>query len=1196
MTLKTPKKRPPTGMVVEDALRWNRGAALMGLFLLSGATSLVYQILWVRELSLSLGSTVYAISIVVSAFMAGLAIGSAFFGGRADRWGSPLRLYALLEGGIGVCALLAPIAFRGIAAAAAASPDALAPSAATKWLPFAASFVVLLVPTTLMGGTLPVLSRYVASFRGSRGALIGALYSVNTIGAIVGTAVTGFVLIRLVGIRNATHLAALGNFVILAVAVLLSRVWPGTRVAPAAGTASTAVDAGGAVTTGASAAARAEDASRWLLGPVTLVYFVNGLAGLAFELLWTRAIVLFATNTIYAFTVILTTFLFGLGLGSSVMSAFVSRVRRPHALLGGFQCLVALIAALTPLALSRVGLPIFEAAGDATKPLALAGEVVTAYAVAVLFMLPATILMGASFPLVARIVAGGTERVGRAVGRVYALNTVGAVLGSLLAAFLFLPLIGVQRSILLFALVSAASGFYLAMRAGARNWRVVGGAGAAVIILLLALSPNHFRGMLERSLGAELTFYREGVETTVSVYESERAKRPVLVINSMALDDRGVVHKLLAHLPALFHPEPKRALVLGFGVGISSESISAHGIEVNDCVEISPAVMDAAHCFAGLNGNIAARGDPRFTVYETDGRRLLLSRPDPYDLIILDANSGNLRNAGVGKLYTTDFFELCKERLTSNGMVTLYASPNGTLREFKMIARTFQEVFPHTTLWVDRVFGQTSVLLGSREPLRIDLDRYLARLARPAVQADLAVFDLDQPGLLLSCFMMGEELLRVFAADGELNTDDHPIMEFYPLDIGIFDADDRPVSDIGFLLFRESVRDRLLANPDSPETAEIMAYLEAEERVSHSLIESWIHGWFGNQSDALASARVAASLHPGAEYLRSRLGFGRRDLAAASAAADTGATPNALARLAAIRMRRGEYDQASRDFERAIAARLEAFPGDSSSELAGLYIGAARCERELRRLTRTREYLAIAAGMGSDVSLDRLEVDLVEASGDRARTASLLREVVEAAFRRMDIIRAREALTDLRELGATDAQHHLREARCLEAFGDFAGAYLSYRDVAEMEPSLAEAVAGVQRCGLELALRADIMTDTYGSRDARPASFASPFREGRVAFAELPVRQHDDAGPWLDLSTRYAQSGRSVEAYRKARAARTLAPRRPETYMAVGAAAAQVGNLSVARAAFETALRLNAGFEPARNALRRLGQTASAGG
>jgi len=1142
----------------------------LGLFLLSGATSLVYQILWVRELSLSLGSTVYAISIVVSAFMAGLAIGSAYFGGRVDRWGSPLRLYAILEGGIGICALLAPLAFQAIAQAAAASPDALVPSPATKWLPFVASFVVLLVPTTLMGGTLPILSRYVASFRGSRGALIGALYSFNTIGAIVGTALTGFVLIRLLGIRSATHLAAAGNMLILVIALILARIWPGDRVTEASEE---------------EPAIEAEPAR--LLGAVTLVYFVNGLAGLAFELLWTRAIVLFTTNTIYAFTVILTTFLLGLGIGSSAMSTFVSRIRRPHALLGGLQCLIAIMAAITPFVLSRIGLGLFRWAEDAARPLGLAGEVVSAYAVAVLFMLPATLLMGASFPLVARIVAGATDRVGRAVGRVYALNTVGAVLGSLLSAFVLLPAIGVERSILVFALVCAASGLYLLIRVRARTWTGIGLVGVVVVIVLVALTPNHFRQMLEKSLDKELLFYREGIEATVGAYDSERAARPVLVINSTALDDRGVVHQLLAHLPALFHPDPKRALVLGFGVGISSEAFSAHGIETNDCVEISPAVLDAAPYFAEINGDIASRGDPNFTVYETDGRKLLLGNARPYDIIVLDANSGNLRNAGVGKLYTRDFFELCRSRLSPDGMVTLYVSPNGSLSEFKMVARTFMEVFPHTTLWIDRVFGQTSVLLGSQQPLSIDLDRYLERIDRPAVREDLALFDLDPPGALLSCFLMGEEVLSLFCADGDLNTDNHPVMEFYPLGMDVFAADDRPLSDSGFLLFRESLVDRLPLVSASDVAKQLHDYLASGDRATSALLESWIHGWFGNREHARSALNVAAAMHPESEALRSRMRYGRRHLEEARSAADTVASYENLARLSLIEMRRGLYDQAAVHFRRAIDTLEDQPTADPTVAPAALYAGAARCARELGRLGQAKEYLDLAERVGADVTVERLEVELVDAAGDSARTVALLKEMLTASMKRVDIVKMRELLDSLNQRGASEAPLRLMEARCLEALGDVAGAYLVYEDVLASAPASDEARHARDRCAVELAARADVFRDAYGTRAT--GFIPSTFAGGRVSYHDLPVRQHDDPALWMELSQRYVQARRPVLAYRKARAARTFAPMNPDVYVAVGRAAAGVGNADVARTAFTRALKLDGSLQAARLALQQLG-------
>ncbi len=788
---------------------------LFSLFFLSGATSLLYQILWIRLLSLSLGSTVLAISWVVSCFMAGLALGSEFLGRLADRGASPIRLYALLEGAIGLSALGVSMALSHLAHTA---------------LPVAVGYglaaLLLAVPTFLMGGTLPVLSRYAERRLRDKGGLIGALYGVNTLGAIVGVALTGFVLIRAFGILHTTWIAAAANIGIAVIGLLLARgdVQPSND-----GGSGTSVPA-----KRAQPAAGKSQATDRVLHAVAITYFMNGLVGLALEILWTRSVLLIGANTIYVFTTILTTFLLGLALGSALLSLRVDRLRAPGATLSNLQSAIGLAAGLSPLLLRLVATPAFRSLSERATPHGLAAQAFSTYALTVLLILPTAILLGACFPVVARLVAERETNIGRRIGRVYALNTVGAVAGSLLAGFVLLPALGIERSIALVAVLAAVSGLHLATRV--QTSRVMGGVCAAVACAALVFAPGQFRRLLESGLRQPLSFYREGTETTAGVYTSAKAGRPVLVINNVALDDHGVVHKLLAHIPGLLQERTERALVLGFGVGITSQSVSTLGYTVNDCVEISPEVMAAAPSFALLNGNIAGRGDPHYRTIVADGRRYLLANRTAYDLIALDANSGKLLNAGVGKLYTREFFALCKSRLAPGGMVTAYVSPNVSWREFKMIVRTFQEVFPHTTLWTDPVYRENCVLVGTEMPLRIDLTRYAERLARPEVQADLAAFDLDQIGFL-GGFLMGENHVRLFSRDGELNTDDHPIMEFFSLRRDLFEVDDRPTIASGLPLFGESLRTLIDPAADASGTA-LLAAVDGAERAAPLLAQA----------------------------------------------------------------------------------------------------------------------------------------------------------------------------------------------------------------------------------------------------------------------------------------------------------------------------------------------------------------------
>lgn len=1148
-------------LTTRPKLGTRRAAILLAVFLVSGATSLVYQVLWVRVLSLTLGSTVLSISLVVSAFMAGLALGSAVLGKRSDRAVRPLRVYAYLELGIGIAAILLPLVFTGMQNAAVGS-SGFARAIGSPLGSFLLTFLFLLVPTTLMGGTLPVLCRAVAGFQTPRGASIGALYAANTIGAILGSLVTGFVLIRVVGIQKATWIAAGGNLLVFVFALLLARRWP-TAPVPDAARENTASD---------------EESAR-LIVPVSIVYTMNGFAGLALEVLWTRAILLLTTNTIYAFTVILTTFLLGIGLGSAVMSPFVTRLRRPVVWLGWFQCGVALLAAATPFLIGEARFSWLEPSNDAGSALLETGgalpawlrasSIPQAYAVAIFFILPATLLMGASFPLVARIIAGTTEKLGGAVGRIYALNTIGAVAGSLIAGFLLVPLLGIQRSITAVALLAAVTGWWLLLRARHRAGHAAGAVAAGAALVVLVASPNYLRARLEEILDARLTYYEEGTEATVAVYDSERAGRPVLVINNNALDDRGVVHKLLAHVPMLLVENPQRALVLGFGVGISSESLSAYDIPVNDCVEISHEVMNAAPSFASLNGNVADRNDPNFRLFVEDGRKLLLRTAEPYDVIILDANSGNLRNAGVGKLYTRDFFELCRTRLAPGGMISLYVSPNGTLREFKLMARTFLEVFPHASLWVDRVYGQTCMLVGGEAPLRVDLDRYLSRLGAEKVQADLRGFGLEQPGALLACFLAGEGVMREFCRSSAVNTDDRPLVEFFPLRMHLFDGDDRMFSDGGFSLVREPITPYLAPSSPSASHAEVRAFLASADRAAALTIDSWLYRWNSNASMAAANLRAAASLHPEAEYLRLQLGYGTGAAMAASARAVETRSFADLGRAGLLAYRREDFGTAANLLTQALAA-----PGaDTARARIDYTVALSRSRREMGALEEARVSLSRAQAWGFDPTVDALDLALAGTNGDRVREDALLEELAGALLQRVDVVRAVEVLLELRRRGPLDGHLALTAGRALETFGDPAGAYLFYEESLASGAATPEATQGLERTKAEIALRLDFHTRASGSDGAR-AALVSPFLGREVPASAIPSHPYDRADGWLELAERNLQGGLTFSSYRKARVARAAEPDRPETYAAVGRAAAALGNEPVARLAYRRAREL----------------------
>lgn len=734
------------------------------LFFLSGACGLTYQVLWLRLLALVFGVTVHAASTVLAAFMAGLALG-AMLAGRLVRRADPLRIFAALEAGIAAAALATP-ALLALATGvyrplSAAFPDALALLTVAR---FICSAAVLLLPTVLMGATLPVLSRAAASVD-ALGARIGRLYAVNTLGAVAGCFLTGFALLELLGVRGTILAAALVNLFIAAVACLLAAApW-----APP--------EADGAREASAPLAATPPSAlTRWL----PFVYGVSGFVALALEVTWTRGLIFsfFLGASTYAFATMLTVFLFGLGLGSLLMAMVVDRLpNRVRALAWG-EIVIGLSALLSaPLLLWLSGMHSSES--GASSWLAATGRDLTKTA---LIMLVPTLAMGALFPLLTRVFVGSAASAGRGVGRLYFANTTGAILGSLGAGFVLVPYLGVGRSIVLLGCVSLLLGALLAWNdldatPGERRGTTFGALAAVVLLPLVIPSGRPFQQIAP---GEEMLFYMEGSSGTVAAVQAANGERRLQIDNVWIAGTNLVMqtaHKTLAHFGALLHPAPHKALAVGFASGGTSWSYTKHPeLRQIDCVEIADTVLDARPYFSEVNGTVTE--DPRYRVILEDARTFLLLGRDPYDLIATDCT--DLRYKSDANLYTVEYFDICKSRLADDGMLVVFL-PFGGLTDdlFRGVLGTFLHAFPQGSVWyVSNYPTHYLLLVGTRQPLRVDWPTFRDRLAVPAVHDDLSKVGLADPFRILASYVASGETLASFVAGARLNTVDRPWVEF----------------------------------------------------------------------------------------------------------------------------------------------------------------------------------------------------------------------------------------------------------------------------------------------------------------------------------------------------------------------------------------------------------------------------------
>ena len=770
-----------------------------GLFLASGATALIYQVVWIRTLTLTVGASFEAVSIVLGAFMGGLALGGVVLGRFCQKVERPLRLYGLLELGVAAFALaliyLLPLSDR-IYVEIARSGEGV--SLGLQILRAAMAFALLVLPTFFMGGTLPVLTHYLARHHREFAPQLSGLYAINTGGAVLGTLAAGFVLLPRFGVVQTTAIAIAANVAIGVLAILVDRrpaaVPPSEPVAtPAAPEPATAA---------------AHD-YRWALKLSFLGTAISGMGALALEVIWSRAIAIASGSTTYSATIMLTAFLVGIALGSALHAAFPLRRVNESVQLGVVLVLIGLCALVTSELISR--LPEYSTRISLRFYDGLEGvRLGNTFALSFLVMLAPCVLMGVAFPLAGQARARLKSRFGESVGDLVGLNTTGAILGSIGAGFLLVPGLGIQRSTLVVSSLYLSWGLLIlcavliARRPRARGATVglaTGGVALAWFLptfmppwdpRLLAAFENNKTGyfvdgsgridMQARLVDTRLLYHSVGRSAMVTVTDHGGVRSVVINGKSVATDNIFDLHHeyLLGHLPVLLHPSPRSAVVVGLGAGLTLGGVTAHdSLERIVIVEIEPTVEGAAREFADLND--AALDDARVEFVIQDGRNYLKTTSERFDVITADPHRpGTL---GAAYLYTREYYRLVAERLAEGGVMCqwlpLYELD---LENVRSVMATFAEAFPHTTVW-EATFDV--LLIGSDKPLRVDLEDLERRIAAPKVARQLGRVGLGDALSFLGEFLIDEDGHRRYCEGGRVNTDDNLYLEFSaPFSIG----------------------------------------------------------------------------------------------------------------------------------------------------------------------------------------------------------------------------------------------------------------------------------------------------------------------------------------------------------------------------------------------------------------------------
>lgn len=785
----------------EPAPKPPRRALLYACFFASGSAGLILEVVWSKYLSFLLGNSIYGVSTVVAAFLGGLGIGAAVGGRFAARTREPLLLYAKLELVVALLGLLSPLAY--IAARplfATLNALFLGHGAAFLLLRFLALFAALLVPTTAMGASLPLLVSDLSRRDPKASArAVARLYAINTAGAVAGVAAAGFLAIPTLGLWKTAALAAAIDLSVVA-AILLAR----PSAPPQAGPEWTAATGASRRSGGPAAqAAAASSPTRWILPIIA----ISGFTAILYEVAWTRILAVPFGGMVYAFSAILAIYLVGIALGAALATRLLRHVRAPVALFGALQGLLAAAVALGSRLFER--LPYWQADAIAWSMGSTARLLLGEAWIAARIILPPALLLGALFPTAVAIYQRRGREAGASVGAIYAANTVGSILGSLATAFLLIPWIGTLRSILLAGALNAAIGIG-ALLAGEGPTLRRGSAAAALAALtaafalfamptwnpermslgLVRLLRSHWFGgpsithrMIDR-IGTtpaveRLLFYKEGRVAAVAVLET--AGRRALLINGKTDATTGVgedmaLQVLLGQLPLFFAPQAKDVCVVGYGSGVTTRAVLTHPVRSVLTVELEGAVIEAAPYFR------ADAGDPlqdvRSQLLVEDAGTYLRSARGTYDAIISEPS--NLWIAGMADLFTEEFYEAAARKLRPGGIfgqwVHCYQTSPAALWT---ILRTLATRFPHGQLFVVDASSDLIILASPDRDLPLDLSQLERAWENPGIAAQLNRVGVASPADLLRYYRGRLDRIVAGLGPGPTNTEDNGWLEHH---------------------------------------------------------------------------------------------------------------------------------------------------------------------------------------------------------------------------------------------------------------------------------------------------------------------------------------------------------------------------------------------------------------------------------
>ncbi len=759
------------------------------LFLLSGATGLIYQVVWFKYLHLFLGNTTYAQMIVLTAFLGGLAIGNHYFGKSAERIKNTLRVYGILEIFIAAYCFAYPIliSFTGNLFISISSSIGIENNITLiNILRFVISILILLAPTIAMGGTLPLLSNFFVEKLTEARRDVAILYFLNSFGAVVGIFFSGFILIRTFGLEATIYSAAFLNLIIGVVAFFISK----NQSSPELNLQEEALDNTTTV-----------EISKHTYRKILVVAFLSGFAALLYELVWVRLLINFFGSSTYAFSIMLLAFISGITLGGWIISKSFFDKYNKLKLIVLFQLVIAFSTMCSLLLYDRLPYYLWHVSSIfARTPAAFNYFLFSEFVLTFSLMLIPTVFMGMTLPACTELFSRSSNKIGFSVGKIFSINTVGTVLGVVCTALIFIPLFGIKLTFELGMLANIIGALLLVFSISdySKTKKLVTSGLTLFLFVLYLISfttwnkpvilggvfrslsqtpPESFDLFQKMFLNENILYYKEGSAATVAVTQSKiDTTRKRLLINGKADASSGFdmpTQILLGQIPMLLHKNPQNVFIVGLGSGTTAGSVLTHDPQKVVCAEISKEVIEASKYFENENNNCLS--DSRLKIINEDALSLLKSSKEKFDVIISEPSNPWI--AGIGNLFSQEYFNICKQKLTEEGMMVqwfhLYEINDDVL---KLVLNTFNSVFENAQIWNPVV--NDIILVGTKNKMQPDFSLLKKKFEEKKIFADLNRVNINNPFTFLSCQLNSSKGVFLMANKEPINKETHPKLEF----------------------------------------------------------------------------------------------------------------------------------------------------------------------------------------------------------------------------------------------------------------------------------------------------------------------------------------------------------------------------------------------------------------------------------